>query len=92
MPGTMPTVRTMFLRGINMFMPFETRNIIGEPTIFTECGPGVPALAGSLSHLQMVLTQPPLFSLRTKLPLEISPLLRVLPQSRSSVLGDIYTG
>lgn len=86
----MPTVRTMFLREINMFMPFETRSIPGEPTV-SECGPGVPALAGSLSHLQMVLTQPPLFSLRTKLPLEISPLLRVLPQSRSSVLGDIYT-
>lgn len=53
----MPTVRTMLLREINMFMPFETLDIIGEPTIFTECDlGGMPALAGSLSHLQMVLT------------------------------------
>lgn len=30
----MPAVRTMLLRGRNTFMPFETRDVIGEPTIF----------------------------------------------------------
>lgn len=68
-------------------MPFETCNIIVEPTIF-RVGSGVPALVGTLS---LTLTLTPLFSLRTNLPPEISPLIRVLPQSLSSVSGDLYT-